>query len=491
MAETQQFGHGVAWSYLQSWAARGITSLSFLVVGFMVGPQEFGLYALVVGILAMTEMVCEQALSQTVVQLQINDAKQLSTVFYMGLLWGGLMSVLLFLSADTISLAFGSPAAAPLLMAASICPCLMGLTVVPIGIIRRNLDFKTLAKRTLWASGLSSLTGIVLVFLGYGAKGLIAQAILYHLVSTVVLWINCSWKPISRMSLQDARAVGKLAMTNASGKLLDFTETRGVELIVGAVAGVHALGIYAFANKVAQTAFQALVSPVLEVIFAGVARQNDDRVRSLRHGQLILSTLPVCGLVFLALSAHPLLVTLYQDRWQEAALPLSVLAFAYAVRTFSYAYGASLQASGKANTCLALDGLRVLLCLLILMGLLLAKHHDLAAVAYLCSAVLVFPLLVSVTLKHLRATGAQLLRVPLNTATAASISSLPVLAAYAYAGLDGMHALVALTVCAFASVAFLLVSLKLNALQLRNSLDTASGGRMTFTLQRVMLLLRI
>ena len=300
MAETHRFGHGVAWSYLQSWAARGITSLSFLIVGFMVGPQEFGLYALVVGILALTEMVCEQALSQTVVQLQINDARRLSTVFYMGLFFGSLMSALLFLCADSISFAFGSPGAAPLLMAASICPCLMGLTVVPIGIIRRNLDFKTLAKRTLWASGVSSLAGITLVFLGYGAKGLIAQAILYHLVSTVVLWFNCQWKPISRMSLDDARTVGRLAMTNASGKLLDFTETRGVELIIGAVAGVHALGVYAFANKVAQTAFQALVSPVLEVIFAGVARPSDDRVQSLRSGQLILSTIPICGLLFLA-----------------------------------------------------------------------------------------------------------------------------------------------------------------------------------------------
>jgi O-antigen/teichoic acid export membrane protein len=491
MAETHRFGHGVAWSYLQSWAARGITSLSFLVVGFMVGPQEFGLYALVVGILALTEMVCEQALSQAVVQLQINDARRLSTVFYMGLFFGSLMSALLFLCADSISFAFGSPGAAPLLMAASICPCLMGLTVVPIGIIRRNLDFKTLAKRTLWASGVSSLAGIALVFLGYGAKGLIAQAILYHLVSTVVLWFNCQWKPISRMNLDDARTVGRLAMTNASGKLLDFTETRGVELIIGAVAGVHALGVYAFANKVAQTAFQALVSPVLEVIFAGVARPSDDRVQSLRSGQLILSTIPICGLLFLALSAHPLLVALYQERWQAAAMPLSVLALAYAVRTFSYAYGASLQASGGAHTCLVLDGIRVLICLFTLAGLLLAQRHDLAAVAYLCSAVLVFPALVSATQKHLRTTTDQLLRVPQHTLMAGLICSLPMVAVYAYFGLTGLNNLLALVVCAFATLAFLLLSLKLNAPQLRSSLAAASGGRLTFTLQRVMLLLRI
>jgi hypothetical protein len=71
------------------------------------------------------------------------------------------------------------------------------------------------------------------------------------------------------------------------------------------------------------------------------------------------------------------------------------------------------------------------------------------------------------------------------------ICSLPVVAVYAYFGLTGLNNLLALVVCAFATLAFLLLSLKLNAPQLRSSLAAASGGRLTFTLQRVMLLLRI
>ncbi len=491
MAETNRFGHGVAWSYLQSWAARGVTSLSFLIVGFMVGPEEFGLYALVVGILAMAEMVCEQSLSQTVVQLQITETQRLSTVFYIGLIFGSVMSLLLLLCAPLIATAFSSSNATPLLMASAICPVLMGLAVVPIGIIRRNLDFRTLAKRTLWASGISSLLGIILVFLGYGAKGLIAQAIAYHLVSTLVLWTNCSWQPLAAASFSEARTVGKLAMTNATGKLLDFTETRGVELIIGAVAGVHALGIYAFANKVAQTAFQALVSPVLEVIFSGVARRDDDRVKSLRTGQLILSTVPVCGLLFLAFAAHPLLTLLYQERWQDAATPLMILSLAYVVRTFSYAYGASLQATGRAHTCLALDGVRVLLCLGILACLLWTQRQDLAAVAYLCSGVLVFPVLLTVTQKHLQATTHQVLHVPRSTVVAGLISALPVVGVYAVFGAHLHNNVLALVVAALATLAFLLLSLKLNAPQLRDSLASSGGGRITFTIQRLMLLLRI
>ncbi|XVJ69100.1 MAG: oligosaccharide flippase family protein [Rhizobacter sp.] len=491
MAESHRFGHGVAWSYLQSWAARGITSTSFLIVGFMVGPEEFGLYALVVGMLALTEMVCEQALSQTVVQLQISDSHRLSTVFYMGLIFGTTMSVLLFLSAPLIASVFSSPNAVPLLMASAICPALMGLSVVPIGIIRRQLDFKTLAKRTLLASGISSLLGIVLVFLGYGAKGLIAQAITYHLVSVVVLWVNCSWQPLAKASFVEARTVGKLALTNASGKLLDFTETRGVELIIGAVAGVHALGVYAFANKVAQTAFQALVSPVLEVIFAGVARPGDDRAKSLRTGLLILSCVPICGLLFLAFAAHPLLTLLYKDRWQEAATPLLLLSLAYVVRTFSYAYGVALQATGKAQVCLVLDAFRVLSCWVILMLLLLVERHDLVAVAYLCSSVLVFPVLLEVSSKHLQVSRAELLAVPQRTLIACLIGAAPLVVACYFSAPSLYSDTTRLLGAAAAAVVFLALSLKFNAHQLRDSLATAGGGRITFAIQRLMLLLRI
>lgn len=392
MSTKGNFSSGVAWAYLQSWAARGITTFSFLIAGYFISPAEFGLYALVASLLALSEMLCEQALSQGIVQTQMKDNNELSTVFWISLTCGILFSMGFFVIGHFMQSLFDSSELPDLLIFASICPIVIGTTAVPIGLLRRDLSFKALTKRTIFASGASSIVGVSLVFMGFGATGLVIQSIVYYLLGAVILWKHCEWRPSFLVRSHTAKTVLNLGIANASGKILDFTETRGIEIAVGAFAGVHAMGAYAFANKVAQTAFQTLVSPVLEVTFAGIARGQEHFLASLKSGQLIIATIPIAGLFFLAISAGPLLSLVYGDRWDAAVIPLTLLTLAYAFRSYLYCFGVALQASGHYKKSLKLSFMRVVICsAFAAVFLTVSNLSDFVAFSYLASAAIILP----------------------------------------------------------------------------------------------------
>ena len=449
------------------------------------GPAEFGLFALIAGVLAVSEMVCEQALSQTIVQTQMTDQRELSTLFYFALVIGAFGTVGLLICGLNLNSIFDSREAPRLLTFAAICPLIISTTVVPIGLLRKQLNFKALAKRTVLASGISSAVGVTLVVQGYGAEGLVAQSILYYAIGAAILWKNCHWNPGAIASLTTIKPVARLALANTGSKMLDLAETRGVEMTIGAIAGVEALGIYAFASKVAQTAFQILVSPVLEVIFSGIARSKDHFLASLRHGQLIIASIPTAGLLFLAIAAHPLLTIAYGDRWRLAAGPLTLLAVAYGFRSFLYCYGIALQAVGQSRMTLQLSALRVGICLTLCIGFLVVQQPMLVALAYLMSATAVFQTLVKVVAAHSMTSKTTLVQVPKFVLIALTTSSVPVVIIYSLNILPPSQSIALLFLAFFCVIIYLAIFLKLGRNLIQTTVLTAEDGNFSSLIRKI------
>ncbi|MFZ2857597.1 oligosaccharide flippase family protein [Acidovorax sp.] len=473
MTDRNQFGPGVVWSYLQSWAARGITTFSFLIVGWYIGPAEFGLFSLVAAMLLFTEMLCEQALSQTVVQLPIIDQSRLSIIFLMGLGGSACIAIALALSADMAAEFFMSPALSLLLKTVALCPIIIGLTAVPIGLLRRDMAFKLLARRTVLSSGVSSLFGISLVIAGFGAWGLVAQAICYYAVGLLVLWRGCTWRPTWLPDLVACREIWHLSAWNAANKISDFAETRGLEIIVGAIGGIHALGIFAFASKVAQTAYQTVAAPVLEVVFSEVARQRspDGITNAVRNGQLIIASLPSALMLGLACISGSLLFFMYGDRWLDAAHPLAILSLALMSRGLIYVLGSALLAVRASRAVVTIAATRAMLSVLFcFLGLKNGMGPDSAAWSYLVSALLVAPVSSLVLSKKIGVSLKILIAVPLKVCVATLVGVAIFLAGQWFANGVLATAFAAMA----ASTVFLLSVIGLNAGLLVYSLQNSS-----------------
>lgn len=384
------FFSGVFWSFVQALAARFITGAGFLVIGWFVGPEEFGRFALVSIFLMFAEVVCEQIWSQALVQSPQDESQVAELVFRRALGLGVAISLGALLLVDPLAGMYAWQDQASMLQLAALCPVMIGLCAAPTGLAKRRLDFKSLAVRTVWASGISTALGIALAATGWGATGLVVQQLAYWLISAVVLWGSCTWRPSMRRRVGRLHGLHHLLGANLGIKLADIVESRGIELVVGALAGMTALGYYAFASKIAQIVFVLLASPIVEVVLASAAKTSsaaDGGDEALRRGALLASLLATPALIFAIVAGGPVLTAVYGVKWAGAVLPLQLLLAAQIVKAYSSLSGAFLIGCSRLGAALRVSLSRTAVVLLVgWAGLALGPRPETAALVVLLGA---------------------------------------------------------------------------------------------------------
>lgn len=465
MTNEKRFSEGVVWSYLQSWGARGITTLGYLILGWYLEPPDFGVFAIVSATLVFVEMLCEQSLSQTLVQLKRIDPGRLNVIFFLALICGLIAASAILMLSDSISFFFGVKELDTLLKVAAVCPVLIGLGAVPVGLLRRNMEFRLLARRTVLSSGLSTSIGIGLVVAGFGVWGLVIQAVVYYSISLIVLWMHCEWRPGLQFDISSVRRIVGLASWAAVSKFSDFAETRGLELMIGALGGVHALGVFAFASKLAHTAFQILTSPILDVVFTDVARHRSGPavINSIKNGQLVVATLPSVVLFALACGSEPLLSFLYSDRWSEATRSLSIMSLALIVRGMLFISGSALLGLGAARLAAILSIAKPILTFIFFFVVTsMGGGGDSGALGYLGSPLLLIFFSYYVLSKKVEVSMRDLIKIPIKVVVSLFLSLIVYwMLRPADGNLTGVSVVAVLSLCLFL---FLLISLNAGSL---------------------------
>jgi O-antigen/teichoic acid export membrane protein len=438
------FGLGSAWAYVQAFAVRAITGIGFVLAGVFLEPTDFGRFAVVAAFLMLAEMVCEQVWSQCLLQRQEESEADTGTVFLLAAACGLLMSVVCWFAAPRIGGLFGDQAGADLLRLAAACPLLMALTAVPSGLLRRRLAFAALAQRSLVAGSGSVALGVGLLMAGFGVQALVLQAVAYWTLNALMLWIKARPSLVWQLSLQRGLELARLAVVNAVSKLADVVEMRGMELAIGHFAGLAAMGAFAFAMRLAQTAFQVVAGPALDVTFGDAARSlQSQRPDSLNKGLVLVNLIAIPTLLGLALVGPLLMQLVYGDRWKLAEPLVFVLALALSVRAVLYVCSVVIQASGGTARAMPWSVLRALIALfLLVLAMGQSLPLPLAAAAYGVAALAVLPGVLFL-LRSLLGSEVQrcwpALKASMPATALAGVAALPFIAVQAFGPVGGLE----------------------------------------------------
>ena len=72
---------------------------------------------------------------------------------------------------------------------------LVTLGAFPTTLLRRRLQFRTLAIQSVTAGGIGQAVAVVLALTGFGVWALAWQAIAFQTVTTTLSWITSRWFP--------------------------------------------------------------------------------------------------------------------------------------------------------------------------------------------------------------------------------------------------------------------------------------------------------
>jgi O-antigen/teichoic acid export membrane protein/polysaccharide pyruvyl transferase WcaK-like protein len=382
------------WAYIQAIIGRGLTLIVFVVLARLLEPRDFGIFAFATVALTLSEVFVEQGLGHALVQRPDLDETHRSGAFWVTLGVGAVMAMVTMCVGAWIWWLGGQAEVGMLLMAITPVFLLMAASAVPAALLRRELNFRALARRTTWAHAVSGLCTIAAAAAGAGVWAFVVQQITYHGVGARVLWRESEWRPEGPNHWRFSGVLIGFSTRMVLIRLLDMLETRGVEMLIGARLGIGALGHYSLASRAHQAMTQILASPLWESSAVTFSRhqlvQAELRVAYARASEFAaLFVAP--PLLFAAVLADPLLPAIFGSKWEAAVAPFRWLALLAFVRSLTSTGGVLLHGTGEADKLLAIVVIRSLLAVA-LVAVSVGHGLEAAAICLLVAQAFVVPL---------------------------------------------------------------------------------------------------
>ena len=347
-----------AWSFANTVSARLGTLLIGVALARLLGPEEFGTYAVAFIALLAVLSFNELGVSLAIVRWTEDPRSIAPTVTTISLAMSALITVAMLFAATPFAAAMGDPGAANLVMLLSLCVLINGAVATPAALLQRYFrqDKRMISDQVnVWVGAIVSLAFAVS---GAGALSLVVGRLAGAITSGVLL---LAYSPLPYRIGFDVRFLRPLLRFGAplaGASIIVFAVGFVDQFAVGHVVGSVALGYYVLAYNLASWPVSIFSQPLRSVAPAMFARLQHDRAGMTAAFSQILRplaavALPAC--IVLAAAAEDVIRFVYGPEWLPAATALRWLAVMAAFRIFfelTYDY---LVVLGRSRSILAIQ----------------------------------------------------------------------------------------------------------------------------------------
>lgn len=344
-----------------------ILNLAFSVVmARLLVPEDYGLLAMASVFTGVVFFVLDLGLSAAIVQRPDLKERQISSVFWINVAMGLIMTLLGVAFSWPIAQFYNSPGVQPIIIALSFNFILFSLGATQGALLTRQMDFKTLQLRTLIAQVVSVVCAIALAFLGYGVWSLVARILIAALVEVVLMWSVSNWHPNWSFSWADVRELSGFSSDVFTSNVLIYIGRNTDNLLIGKFIGTTSLGYYSMAYNVMMLPVQRCSQMFVKVMFPALSRMKEDIekfkrswLRAIRLTAAVIVPL-MLGLICLA---PQFVKVIYGERWLPAVPLLQLLAVCGIVQTLAQLNRIVLLSLGKTRLGLKLTFISVFIAL--------------------------------------------------------------------------------------------------------------------------------
>lgn len=325
----------VAWSVMRSWGTRVATMLVFFILTRILNPEEIGLISYILGWLFLLAVIADLGLAEYIVYN--HNAARLTEL---GIWW---FQVLVSLLITSVLIAFlltgyinpdktNAHAVLAMIVLAATLP-ISAAAKIPEALLRRQMDYKGLAIRSLVAISASSVIAIVLAIAGYGIWSLVFKQVTEVIIDGFYCFKLSKWRPSLHFEMAYLKKALQGGWGIVSSRILDVITQSADTLIIGSMFGMRDLGFYSMGKKIFQVLYDGVVQSVTGVIASAFGRvQNNPQLLK----QLFLSSVKFSSLI---------------------TVPLFMAAIALSTEWIPLVFGAKWVASAPVAQILLLTGL--------------------------------------------------------------------------------------------------------------------------------------
>lgn len=343
---------GVAWSGMQQIANNGVSFCTYVILARLLDPTDFGLLAFATTITVFLQIFVEQGIPDALIQKKDLTEGHLNAAFWFNLVCSSCIALILVIIANWAADILKEPRVGPMLKVLAPCLILSALGSIQQAILRRKIEFKSLAIQSFITTIFSGVAGVLFAAKGFGVWSLVAQQIVASTTSSLLLWYLSDWRPTTSFSFIELKSLTRFGSHVLASAILDFFNRRSNDLLIGYSLGPSALGLYSIACRLLVTLTRLINAPFNSVAFSAFSRLQNDSVRlSELFNKFTSLTASIAFPVFISVAAiaPDLTKVLFGKQWGSAAPLLSMLCILGVLHSVAFIHGSLIRAAGHAD----------------------------------------------------------------------------------------------------------------------------------------------
>lgn len=309
-------------------------------------PDEFGVYALFLSVIAIFGSISTARYEQAIMLPEGNeDAINIFTLgLFISIIFSLLSLVLVILFNPFFTRVLGNDDISLWLYFAPLVIFLVGLFNLLTHFNIRTGEFKDLAKASVIKSVVLSAFQLVLGFLKYGAAGLISGQILSQLSSNLKLVLNVIKDKVllSHISIKNIKTQAKrykrFPLFSIWAVLANKLSLNLNNILISTIFSLSTLGIYTLVQKVLGIPTTLIGTSISQVFLKHAAEERNTNGNSINSFKYTLKKLFVIGLpIFLLIFfvIEHLFVVVFGEEWRIGGLYAKILVPLFFVRFLS------------------------------------------------------------------------------------------------------------------------------------------------------------
>jgi len=271
----------------------------------------------------------DAGLSMVTIQRSTISNEQVSTLFWLNILVGTLLTALCLAVAPLLVTFYHEPRLFWVTVVLATGFLLNAAGVQHSALLQRDMRFGVLSAIEIVSQAVSVLVGIGLAMHGFGYWALVGSAVVFPAISTLGVWVISAWVPgIPHWGVDSGRMIRFGGMTTLNS-LIMYVSYNLEKVLLGRFWGAEALGVYGRAFQLISMPSENLNQATGSVLFTALSRLQDDPDRLRKYflsSFCVMLSLTLPATIACALFADDIIMLALGPKWKDAVIIFQLLA---------------------------------------------------------------------------------------------------------------------------------------------------------------------
>lgn len=356
MGLLRETAKGVAWTTASTIVRSVVSLLQVAILTRFLEKSDFGIVAIASLFLGFTQLFLDMGISAGIMHKQDTTPKQYSSLFWLNIIMGVLLTAILCACSPLVAKAYKEPELIKIISLLSFTILFSALGSQHRTIQQKKMRFKYISLVEIITAVLSLILAVVLAYWQYGVYSLV-YANIFHTASAGLLFLGIGLYHDRNISfhfrLSETYDYLKIGVFSIGSQVLDYFSRELDTLIISATLGKEVTGMYSLCKKLVVSIYGAvnpILTKVITPIFA-LFQKEKERIRQLYFDiveSMALINMPIYCLI--AIFATGILKYLYGDQYMDGSLVLAFTSLTYGLNSTGNPVGSLQIALGRTDS---------------------------------------------------------------------------------------------------------------------------------------------